>query len=318
VEARLLREHFIFKIVPMLNPDGVVNGNYRCSLAGCDLNRRWKTPSKVIHPTVYHTKKLVKESHEERGVFLFCDLHGHSRKNNVFMYGCHNAKVPEETRIFPYLLGKISQYFCYESSRFGNQKSKESTARISLFKDLKTVPNVYTMESTFAGMDYGPLKGLHMSTDDLENMGRDLLRALLCYSEIHYPEDLLAVHAMLSQSCQTTAVKNGSSLNVHDLDKKTFKEDLETPPMLLLSEGPLKQAAAEELRGTGQLMKGCGGDSSSGSESAPSDDNLQPEEIIKIIPVIDKKTKKDLEASKLKQQQMQAQMLKEKERLLLL
>ena len=40
-------------------------------------------------------------------------------------------------------------------------------------------------------------------------------------------------------------------------------------------------------------MRNCG-DSSSGSESAPSDDNLQPEEIIKIIPVIDKKTKKDL------------------------
>jgi hypothetical protein len=44
-------------------------------------------------------------------------------------------------------------------------------------------------------------------------------------------------------------------------------------------------------------MKNCG-DSSSGSESAPSDDNLQPEEIIKIIPVIDKKTKKDLELKK--------------------
>ncbi len=30
----------------MLNPDGVINGNYRCSLAGCDLNRRWKNPLK--------------------------------------------------------------------------------------------------------------------------------------------------------------------------------------------------------------------------------------------------------------------------------
>jgi cytosolic carboxypeptidase protein 2/3 len=45
-EARLLRENFVFKIIPMLNPDGVINGNYRCSLAGCDLNRRWKFPSK--------------------------------------------------------------------------------------------------------------------------------------------------------------------------------------------------------------------------------------------------------------------------------
>jgi murein tripeptide amidase MpaA len=40
-----LRSSFIFKLVPMLNPDGVVNGNYRCSLAGCDLNRqvRWSS-----------------------------------------------------------------------------------------------------------------------------------------------------------------------------------------------------------------------------------------------------------------------------------
>jgi murein tripeptide amidase MpaA len=46
MEAKLLRNKFIFKIIPMLNPDGVINGNYRCSLAGCDLNRRWKNPDK--------------------------------------------------------------------------------------------------------------------------------------------------------------------------------------------------------------------------------------------------------------------------------
>jgi len=79
-EAKMLRENFIFKIIPMLNPDGVINGNYRCSLAGCDLNRRWKNPSKIIHPEIYNTKKMIKILHAERGVLLFCDLHGHSRK----------------------------------------------------------------------------------------------------------------------------------------------------------------------------------------------------------------------------------------------
>ena len=39
--AQELRKHFVFKIVPMLNPDGVIQGNYRCSLLGCDLNRKW-------------------------------------------------------------------------------------------------------------------------------------------------------------------------------------------------------------------------------------------------------------------------------------
>jgi len=34
-----LRDLYVFKIVPMLNPDGVIIGNYRCSLVGDDLNR---------------------------------------------------------------------------------------------------------------------------------------------------------------------------------------------------------------------------------------------------------------------------------------
>ena len=59
-EAKMLRENFVFKVIPMLNPDGVINGNYRCSLAGCDLNRRWKTPNKTLHPTIWHCKRLVK------------------------------------------------------------------------------------------------------------------------------------------------------------------------------------------------------------------------------------------------------------------
>jgi cytosolic carboxypeptidase protein 2/3 len=58
--AKILRENFIFKIVPMLNPDGVIVGNYRCNLSMVDLNRQWIDPSKKLHPTVYHTKQMIK------------------------------------------------------------------------------------------------------------------------------------------------------------------------------------------------------------------------------------------------------------------
>jgi murein tripeptide amidase MpaA len=33
-DAVLLRKKFIFKIIPMINVDGVISGNYRCSLSG--------------------------------------------------------------------------------------------------------------------------------------------------------------------------------------------------------------------------------------------------------------------------------------------
>jgi cytosolic carboxypeptidase protein 2/3 len=86
-EAEEARSKFVFKIVPMLNPDGVIFGNYRSSLLGVDLNRRWHKPSKYLHPEVYYTKQLIKyfdlkskqPDCESGGVVLYIDLHGHSK-----------------------------------------------------------------------------------------------------------------------------------------------------------------------------------------------------------------------------------------------
>jgi len=58
--AKILRENFIFKIVPMLNPDGVILGNYRCNLSLVDLNRQWIDPNKKLHPTIYNAKQMIK------------------------------------------------------------------------------------------------------------------------------------------------------------------------------------------------------------------------------------------------------------------
>ena len=55
-DAAELLSKFVFKLVPMMNPDGVVVGNYRCSLEGYDLNRTWLTPLEDLTPSVYHVK----------------------------------------------------------------------------------------------------------------------------------------------------------------------------------------------------------------------------------------------------------------------
>ncbi|XP_074987961.1 BEN domain-containing protein 5 isoform X5 [Caretta caretta] len=57
--AKVLRDHLVFKIAPMLNPDGVYLGNYRCSLMGFDLNRHWVDPSPWAHPTLHGVKQLI-------------------------------------------------------------------------------------------------------------------------------------------------------------------------------------------------------------------------------------------------------------------
>lgn len=183
-EAKLLRENYIFKLIPMLNPDGVINGNYRCSLAGCDLNRRWKAPNKVLHPTIYYAKKLISCTNKERGLALFCDLHGHSRKKDVFIYGCNEAKNPERTRVFPLIMSKICPFFSFERSRFGVQKSKERTSRITLWRDIG-IPNIFTMEASFCGCDKGEFAGSHFTTSQLMQIGRDLCRTLIHYNDLN-------------------------------------------------------------------------------------------------------------------------------------
>ena len=97
--------------------------------------------------------------------------------------------MPEETRLYPYLMSKLCPFFSYNYSRFGNQKSKEATARIAMFNDIK-IPAIYTMESSFCGMDEGPYANYHFSTDNLMQTGRDFARTLLLFCAVPSPSNI--------------------------------------------------------------------------------------------------------------------------------
>ncbi|KAJ8402929.1 hypothetical protein AAFF_G00362430 [Aldrovandia affinis] len=184
-DARLLRDTFVFKVVPMLNPDGVVVGNYRCSLAGRDLNRNYRTLLRDAFPCVWHTRNMVKRVMAEREVVLYCDFHGHSRKNNVFMYGCENRSTTAprlSERVFPLMMSKsVSDKFSYRSCKFRVKKSKEGTGRIAMWK--LGVANSYTMEATFGGSTLGNRRGTHFTTQDLKSLGYCFCDTLLDYCD---------------------------------------------------------------------------------------------------------------------------------------
>ncbi|XP_075063850.1 cytosolic carboxypeptidase 4 isoform X2 [Mixophyes fleayi] len=171
--AEILREMFIFKIIPMLNPDGVINGNHRCSLNGEDLNRQWVSPNCNLQPTVYHVKGLLYYLNSiGKTPLVFCDYHGHSQRKNVFFYGCSiketlwqagcvvdSSVLLEDVgyRTLPKILDKIAPAFSMAHSSFLMEKARESTARVVVWHEIGVLRS-YTMESTYCGFSQGQYK----------------------------------------------------------------------------------------------------------------------------------------------------------------
>ncbi|XP_030766572.1 cytosolic carboxypeptidase Nna1-like isoform X2 [Sitophilus oryzae] len=185
--AKDLRDKFIFKIVPMLNPDGVIVGNNRCSLSARDLNRQYRTVMRDAYPSIWYTKLMVRRLLEECGVALYCDLHAHSRKHNIFIYGCENRRGGDrrlQEQVFPLMLHKnTADKFSFESCKFRIQKAKEGTGRVVMW--MMGIANSYTLEASFAGSILGARTDTHFSTQDFEQMGKSFCQTLLDF----YDED---------------------------------------------------------------------------------------------------------------------------------
>ncbi|OXB65160.1 hypothetical protein ASZ78_005276 [Callipepla squamata] len=59
-KAQQLWDAFIFKVVPMLNSDGVIVGNHHCFLTGYDLNRKYKSRVKKSYPSTWYTRNTIR------------------------------------------------------------------------------------------------------------------------------------------------------------------------------------------------------------------------------------------------------------------
>ena len=176
-EASLLRRHFIFKMIPMINPDGVIHGNYRTNLSGKDMNRYWEDPSKFLIPEIYFFKKFIMQLHEEHGVALFCDLHGHSKKKNSFVYGCHNPRRPFEGKEFPFLISKLFEGFSFKCCSFLKKDVREGSSRSVLSRELR-IGDVFTLENSFCGPSY---EDIHFTVKHFNDLGCRFGEALILY-----------------------------------------------------------------------------------------------------------------------------------------
>jgi murein tripeptide amidase MpaA len=59
IQTKILLDNYVFKIIPVLNPDGVARGHWRFDTNGANLNRKYKDPSYNLHPSIYRAKHEI-------------------------------------------------------------------------------------------------------------------------------------------------------------------------------------------------------------------------------------------------------------------
>ena len=151
-QSNSLLDKYIFKIIPMLNPDGVIHGHYRNNILGKDLNRMWQDPRDNVTPTIYYLKKLISINKP----FFFCDFHGHSNMLNCALYCCSPPKRKKnkffnfpnvnvksyhfyEEKVFMRIMEEESKYYQKSGEKYNIQKSKLKSARGVIYNEF----NVY-------------------------------------------------------------------------------------------------------------------------------------------------------------------------------
>lgn len=278
-EANYLRDHFIFKIIPMMNPDGVIEGNTRTSFAGCDLNRRWAHPKEIFHPEIYYAKDMISKLASQRKINCFIDFHGHFGAFNSFFY-CNNK--PEEDnccKVFPLITSIGSDVINFEQCTFKMEKSKKKTCRINLYNELQ-IENIVTLETTNFGFLSGKYENCYLNVNLLEEIGRDVCFGIM---NNHY-YSIKKMNKTIDYTISEYLEKRIQSvLNEFEITKKKyFTEDKNK-----------RQDDRLEIENANSNNDNIVNSDDEDSESQPSEDNMSLEEIKELIVVTKHKKKRN-------------------------
>ncbi|KAK7200490.1 zinc carboxypeptidase [Novymonas esmeraldas] len=151
VRAIQLREHFIFFIVPMLNPDGVSRGHSRMDQYGHNLNRCYNDPDAETQPTVLALRRVfehLQHTYRERFI-MYLDFHSHASQSSGFIFGNNlPTRVQHWNLLFPRLVELHARHvFSFGLCRFGrvHMTSKDGASRVLFGSSLI---HSYTVELT--------------------------------------------------------------------------------------------------------------------------------------------------------------------------
>lgn len=157
--AVALRETFVFKLVPILNPDGVVRGHYRTNSRGLNLNRFYDKPLQQVHEGVWAVKRTLQHWSSAGRLLIYIDLHGHATKRGCFVLANRLPGLAQVLNMgFARLCQINSPFFDLEACDFTEEGkaedkckdgfTKEGAGRVAIYRDLRLC-HAYTLECNY-------------------------------------------------------------------------------------------------------------------------------------------------------------------------
>ena len=129
----------------------------------------------------------------DEDIMAFVDMHGHSRKKNVFVYGPQFPLSSDKyyrCRLIPKLLSEETSKFRYHSCQFKYEYCKRKTARIVLAREYN-ITNCYTLEASFSGHFDENRSNYEFTQHQYEEMGEHFVNTLYEYTLVIEEEQRL-------------------------------------------------------------------------------------------------------------------------------
>lgn len=123
--SKILRKFFVFKIVPIINVDGVYRGYYRYDTNSFNMNRHYINPNPKILSEIYAIKRIFLFYNQEKKVKYYFDLHGHVSSRGLFLYANSLDFLSHcENYLFPKIYEINCKYFSLDNCVFSEKSMK--------------------------------------------------------------------------------------------------------------------------------------------------------------------------------------------------
>jgi len=177
-QAREARQRMVFRICPMMNPDGVALGNTRFNASGVDLNRHWNSADPLSNdprkaPEIVRLKEALAAWKTSNRLDLFVNLHNNDmvwNDDGDYIRFAPGNRQQEARRLEALLRARTvfsGPFDLSESDAATESVVASETGAVGLLMEMKT--------------GYLENLGRWTGTDIFLRQGADLARVLLAY-----------------------------------------------------------------------------------------------------------------------------------------